>query len=589
VAVSAALLAAGPAQAGTGSVPAGYDLFATDPEQTTFTFQIPLAIPAGFFAPGSEAFVGTVRFAGEPLGTFMGHRAGDADTVVQRLEQADLPAPGSSDTIPIQIVALSLRSVVPIAVTVGTEQQEWDVAVDLSRVQPPHGQMTIVRTSDQGGTFDSQLFVLPRFTFTHGDETRVLDTGELLPPGSDPALLAPFELRANGVPWRDGCRYPALGVPGLNDGFCPGLTPGREKQLTIEQAQLARHGVYPAQPLTDHFKCYDVRRRPFRQRTVTLGDQFRFISARVLRPLQLCNPVQKNQERIENTAAHLKCYAIRAEPFDPRSVVVRNQFGDQVLAVGRPETLCVPSTKRLLRGPGRTLPAGAPGQLSDHFACYQATGASPQRTVRLADQFHVERVRVLRPVSLCLPARKNEERLLHPLHHLACYTIEDVRPRPFRERVVRVTNQFGREVLRVVRPRTLCVPSLKVQVQPPPEQPPPPPCTGSISPGQPDGFLVQFSCDLSGVDGFALVLPVGILAFTAPPELSCNVLTTTNPMDTLACSGPIPPNTVVAVQIRTDPPLQPGQGGQLFVNQGTTQLGPYAISGLPQVGRRALI
>ena len=50
----------GSAQTGT-SIPAGFDLFETDPEQTIFNFQGPAQIPANFFAPGSDPFAGNVK------------------------------------------------------------------------------------------------------------------------------------------------------------------------------------------------------------------------------------------------------------------------------------------------------------------------------------------------------------------------------------------------------------------------------------------------------------------------------------------------------------------------------------------------
>jgi hypothetical protein len=46
---------------------------------------------------------------------------------------------------------------------------------------------------------------------------------------------------------------------------------------------------------------------------------------------------------------HLICYKIRpTKPFHQRKVKVKNQFGDQNFVVLQPDTLCVPSTKRVL-------------------------------------------------------------------------------------------------------------------------------------------------------------------------------------------------------------------------------------------------
>ena len=68
-AVAALALFAGNARA----VAPGFDLFQTDPEQNFFKFTGKYAIPAGFFAPDSQQFEGSVNFGGDPLITFMGN------------------------------------------------------------------------------------------------------------------------------------------------------------------------------------------------------------------------------------------------------------------------------------------------------------------------------------------------------------------------------------------------------------------------------------------------------------------------------------------------------------------------------------
>lgn len=102
--------------------------------------------------------------------------------------------------------------------------------------------------------------------------------------------------------------------------------------------------------LTEHFKCYDVKpKSPFAARTVTLEDQFEIERARVLRPVLLCAPVEKNGQRLTDAETHLTCYAIkdvtRKKKGAGRLVVVRNQFGVETLTVLDPQLLCVPSTK----------------------------------------------------------------------------------------------------------------------------------------------------------------------------------------------------------------------------------------------------
>lgn len=134
-----------------GDVPAGFDLFETDPQTTQFQFANQFAIPAGFFDPGSQPFSGTINFGGTPLNTFGGHDSGDADTIVRRPNPASTSPPfPSTGTIPIELVALNLVSVQPITVTVNGQPQQWDVRATLSPTQPSNGQMDVTQTANEG-------------------------------------------------------------------------------------------------------------------------------------------------------------------------------------------------------------------------------------------------------------------------------------------------------------------------------------------------------------------------------------------------------------------------------------------------------
>src|SRR3954470_24684664 len=70
------------------AIPAGFDLFQTDPEQNVFKFVGKSAIPAGFFTPDSQRFEGSVNFGGDPIITFQGNDVGNADTIVARTADA---------------------------------------------------------------------------------------------------------------------------------------------------------------------------------------------------------------------------------------------------------------------------------------------------------------------------------------------------------------------------------------------------------------------------------------------------------------------------------------------------------------------
>lgn len=443
------------------AVTAGFDLFETDPQQTSFQFTDQFAIPAGFFDPGSNPFTGQVNFGGGQIGTFQGKDVGDADTIVQRTQAANVVPPFPSHaTVPIEIVALNLVSVQPITVQVGGTTQTWDVSVQLSPTRPSQGGIDITKTGDQGGTFSSQLQVIPLFTFTRIPDgaKRTLDLGA---PTFPPAALNALFLQTTNAPWRAGCVLPALAVSGLNDGFCPGLTTDGHKQLTLHKALRVQHGTYPAQPRLEHFKCYDIKAiTRHRKRKVQLTDQFGAATASVTKPRDLCNPAQKNNESFQNRTDHLKCYAIRSSGFQQRTVHVRNQFGPDTLNVVKPERLCLPSAKQSIRKRRQPLPTFQ----TDHFKCYKvkAQAKFTSRKVQLKDQFHIENVNVAKPLRLCNPVQKNSTPIQHPVRHLVCYQIKDVRKRRFRQRIVLVRNQFGTEIVRATKPRTLCVPSLKI-------------------------------------------------------------------------------------------------------------------------------
>jgi len=168
-----------------------YDTWITDPNDPTChnfdgTGPAP-SIPADFFGPGSDPFVGQVCFQGVPLGPTSYGEYGEADTIICRsadpFDRCALPSLAES-TVSIQIVALSLLSHQPILVTYygGQSSEFWNVAVALSDVPSPLGILTAVKTHCNGGTYTSILPVQPKFTFTSVDNpttTRQLDTGTI--------------------------------------------------------------------------------------------------------------------------------------------------------------------------------------------------------------------------------------------------------------------------------------------------------------------------------------------------------------------------------------------------------------------------
>jgi hypothetical protein len=167
-----------------GDVPAGHDLFGFTTGEGEVAYQqvyeIPPSdpVPADFFDPGSQPFDGTIYWIGAPFDV---GGMGLTDTIVKRLEPANLPTPyPSTDQIPIEMVAMSLQSIDPITVTYPSAPDElWDVKLEVSSITPSLGTMDITATSANGGPVDMELTIVPKFTFTRqGDAAvRVLDGG----------------------------------------------------------------------------------------------------------------------------------------------------------------------------------------------------------------------------------------------------------------------------------------------------------------------------------------------------------------------------------------------------------------------------
>jgi hypothetical protein len=108
----------------------------------------------------------------------------------------------------------------------------------------------------------------------------------------------------------------------------------------------------PALGAYDHYRCVRVKRTKgtskFVRRTVLVDDQFGTRQLRVLRPLTLCAPTDKNGEGIVQPVPHFLCYKAKATPTHRATgVQATNQFGSVVLRLSPEVEFCVPSLKTL--------------------------------------------------------------------------------------------------------------------------------------------------------------------------------------------------------------------------------------------------
>ena len=103
-----------------------------------------------------------------------------------------------------------------------------------------------------------------------------------------------------------------------------------------------------------------------------------------------------------------------------------------------------------------------PGMQGDHYVCYDVTPEQKFRPVdvTLKDQFQSWGASVVIAQSVCTPVSKNGSPVDNERLHMVCYRIESAQDKAV-DRIVEMTNQFGKSRYRVDKATTLCVPSYK--------------------------------------------------------------------------------------------------------------------------------
>lgn len=458
--VALALLTTGTPQA-IVPIPPGLDLLETDPATT---FQ-DLQLPPGALLPFCDGgFVGRVPLRGEPFDCF-GITCGlfPTDTIVRRLAPANPPVA----IIPIEIVALELRSIDPIIVNCTGGPQAWNMSASVPEGDPNQspGNMQIQHFFPDGGTFTSSLPVRPMVTFT-----RVSDNATV-----GPSLVPQIVFNVGSAQWchtGNPLDDPVGDVVVSYDNsvnFFPGIlcpdSPGsggeRRKMLTVEQAAQAAHGILPAEK-KHHYKCFDINGPPVNQ-SVTLSDQFGTQTVQVLEPVYLCPPAKKNNQYGNLESPHLKCYNIFGQ--DPGdSVRLKSQFGlEPNVSVGQARMLCTPVKKGVVFPVPHPPPAG-PLPESPQYTCYEIGGPPPGVTATILTQFGNEpNVPIGPPRFLCAPSIKNNNDGSLKEPHLKCYNIFGTDP----PHIVNLQSQFGLEFnVPVGRAELFCIPVKKTRLVP---------------------------------------------------------------------------------------------------------------------------
>ena len=211
----AAVVTLGPGAASSTPIDPGFDLFST--------------VGPTFVDLGGT--IGIVGLEGVPIGP------GTTDTIVERKEGL---ASGTSGTIDIELVALSLRSVAPV--NIGGTLFDLDVISGSLLGEPdnPLGNMTITHNDPNGGTFVAVLPVDAKLTFT--------DVGN---PLNTNVQFFNDIFNSQGL-WS---HTPAAGYPNSSTfpsgGFYPGVDPNTgQPVVTLESTSTlnAEHRVVPAIP-----------------------------------------------------------------------------------------------------------------------------------------------------------------------------------------------------------------------------------------------------------------------------------------------------------------------------------------------------
>ncbi len=188
----------------------------------------------------------------------------------------------------------------------------------------------------------------------------------------------------------------------------------------------------------------------------------------VTKGVALCNPADKNGGGIDDSADHLRSFAIKlgkGEQAFPTSLQlpVTNQFGALTIRTSKVDRLLIPAAKD---------PAGpvtAPETPAiDHFRCQKAKVAKgqpkfvPISEVSVVDQFAQPKLFDLKkPTRLCSPVDKNGEGVQDATTLLLCYQAKPGpgQPKHVPQTGLHVAHQLGVELVDTVKEEELCVPS----------------------------------------------------------------------------------------------------------------------------------
>jgi hypothetical protein len=181
---------------------------------------------------------------------------------------------------------------------------------------------------------------------------------------------------------------------------------------------------------------------------------------------------------------HYKCYDIKVSEEKTRlpiEVTLKDQFGQEFVKVIKPSELCAPVIKRHISSPPPQPPRSPceiPAELierlnkcaGDECAAIKEKIESIKKAcskIQLQSQLlnqvkpvETETIKDESAESIKVPPLADETKKILEDSHLKCYEFEEISG-PTEYPNVRVTDQFGTEVLKIIKPKKLCNPATK--------------------------------------------------------------------------------------------------------------------------------
>jgi len=202
----------------------------------------------------------------------------------------------------------------------------------------------------------------------------------------------------------------------------------------------------------DQFACYGRAGGTARNQPVDVTNRFGSAQVALGRPSTVCNPASDGGP-YEDDKTHLTCARLKMKShteFTPTTVGVRNRLGSANLTVLRPQSHCVPAEEPGVPGAGKL----------DEFTCYRVRASRQDaQELTLTDQFGNGSVKVLRPRTLCVPTSRDGSSIKDSKANLLCYAVRDAGGSASGAHEITLNGPFGTDTLRVTHRRRLCLPT----------------------------------------------------------------------------------------------------------------------------------